>query len=86
MAKLPERLTKEFRGRTETEIEIKFTAWQQQTAGQVRAINKLPIEHLPMSFQPTKPGYHALGPASDAFSMLVEYEAVAVENEKPKRR
>jgi hypothetical protein len=86
MATQPERLTKEFRGRTETEIEIKFTAWQQQTAGQVRAINKLPIKDLPMSFQPIKPGYQASGPAPDAFSMLVEYEAVPVENENPKRR
>jgi len=82
MATQPERLTKEFRGRTELEIETKFTTWHQQKAGQVRAINKLPIEHLPMSFQPTKPGYQALGPAPDAFSMLVEYETVVVEPKK----
>jgi hypothetical protein len=86
MAKQPEKLTKEFRGRTEGDVEGKFADWQKETWGRVRAINKLPLTELPLPLQDKKSGYQPSGPAPDVFSMVIEYEAVPIADEPDEPR
>jgi hypothetical protein len=82
MATQPERLTKEFRGRTEVEVVTKFMMWKHETWGRIRILKEHPIEHLPLDMQPQKFGQPNLGKVTNAWSMLVDYENIAVGNEK----
>ena len=86
MAKQPERLTEEFRGRTEVEVITKFMMWKHETWGRIRILKEHPIEHLPLDMQPQKFGHPNLGKVANAWSMLVEYETVAIANEEPKKQ
>jgi hypothetical protein len=65
--------TREFRGKTEWDIESQFSRWQQANAGLMLSIKRHPIERLPLPVQ--RPGFERRPvKIADAFSMLVEYE------------
>jgi hypothetical protein len=64
--------TRTFRGRTEEEVDAKFIAWQRKYEGHLSAVQRHPIEPLPLFVQ--RPGLGRKQEPADAFSMLVEYE------------
>jgi hypothetical protein len=65
--------TREFRGKTEWDIESQFSRWQQANAGLVFNIKRHPIERLPLPVQ--RPGFeHRPVKTANALSMLIEYE------------
>jgi hypothetical protein len=65
--------TREFRGKTEWDIEAQFSRWQQANAGLMLSIKRHPIERLPLPVQ--RPGFeHRPVKIADTFSMRVEYE------------
>jgi hypothetical protein len=76
MATQPARLTKEFWGREESEIAIKFRAWKEEMWGKIRILKEHPIEHRGLDMKAGKFGEPNLGNLTDDWSMLVEYENV----------
>jgi hypothetical protein len=81
MTKEAGKLTREFCGRTASEIEAKFMDWLRETAGSVCKVEKHSIERLPPSVQALVLRRPVALP--DPYSMMIEYEAVTVENEEP---
>jgi len=71
----PKKEKREFRGKTESDIEVQFTKWQKEMVGLVRGIQRHPIERLPLKMKSAK-FIHDKHEFSDTFSMLVEYETL----------
>jgi hypothetical protein len=75
--------TKEFRGKTESDIEVQFMTWRRLTAGTVHDVKRGPIERLPLHMRTA--GNHVSLATENAFSMLVEYELMGpVGDDEPK--
>ena len=68
-------LKHEFRGKTKSDIQVKYREWQHENAGKIcRPQKEHPIKHLPLKMQNTKFG--PMGETPDGFLMLVEYEII----------
>jgi hypothetical protein len=80
---------REFRGKTETDVEAQVSEWRHQNAGRVRVVREHPIEQLPATLLVKQPNYqkHDL---PDAWSQVVEYRDVepapAAKSPRPKTR
>jgi hypothetical protein len=76
---------REFRGKTELDIEAQFSRWQQANAGLVFNVKRHPIERLPPPVQ--RPGFeHRPVKIADAFLMLIEYETKTHDRDRPRKR
>jgi hypothetical protein len=75
-----EKHAREFRGKTELDIEAQFSRWQQANAGLVFNVKRHPIERLPPPFE------HRPVKIADAFLMLVEYETKTHDRDRPRKR
>jgi hypothetical protein len=68
-----EKHARQFRGKTELDIEAQFSRWQQANAGLVFNVKRHPVERLPPPVQ--RPGFeHWPVKIAGTFSMRVEYE------------
>jgi hypothetical protein len=75
--------TKEFRGKSESDIEAQFMTWRRRTAGTVHDVKRGLIERLPLDMR--TPGNHVSLEAENPFSMLVEYELMGpIDHDEPK--
>lgn len=64
-----------FRGETESDVEAKYKKWAHDNAEAVRVVKKHPVEQ----YRARGTGFERLKiEGSDAFSVLVEYEHIAI--------